>query len=136
HRRRALARARLREIDADAAPASRNMGCAHAFRPQRADGRVADRVRGQPGDVVALEAELREADGHVRLAAAERGGQHRRLEEALEPRRAQAQHDFAEGDDTPRRAHAGRLAEATLATMRFALAVRTSSRSSSMARAS
>ena len=46
---------------------------AHAFGAQRAHRRVADRVLRQPRDVVAVEAELRQADRDVRFAAAEGG---------------------------------------------------------------
>ena len=63
--------------------------------------RVADRrASGSRVHVAAVEPEVREADGDVRLAAAEGRAEHRRLEEALEPRRAQAQHDLAERDDS------------------------------------
>ena len=61
-------------------------GRADAFGPQRADAGVADRVRRQARDVVALQPELRQADGDVRLAAAEGRRQHRRLEEAARTR--------------------------------------------------
>ena len=50
---------------------------------------VADLVLRQPRDVLAVEAELRQADGDVRLAAAEGGDELRRLQKPLEPRRAQ-----------------------------------------------
>ena len=72
---------------------------ADALGAQRADGAVADGVARQPRHVVALEAELRDADRDVGLAAAEGGAEDRRLQEALEPRRAQAQHDLSERDD-------------------------------------
>ena len=99
HHRGALARAGLREVDPDTAAAAQDPAGLHAFGAQRADRRLADRVRRQTRDVLALEPELREADGDVRLAAAECRAEHGGLQEALEPRRAQTQHDLAEGDD-------------------------------------
>ena len=63
-------------------------------------GRVADRVRRQPRHVVALEAEVREADGDVGLAAAERRRRARGdWKKPLESGRAEPQHDLAEGHD-------------------------------------
>src|SRR4029079_2309270 len=73
---------------------------------------LADGMGGEPGDVVALEAEMRQAGGDVRFTSAERGGEHRRLEQTLEAGRAEAKHDLAERDgawmhDLPRRRDTG-----------------------------
>ena len=99
HRRGPLAGPSLREVDADPVAAALDELGSHAFGADRLHRRIPDRVPGQPGHEVALEAEVRQADGHVRLATAERRAEHRRLEEALESRRAEPQHDLAEGDD-------------------------------------
>ena len=129
HHRCALAGAALGEVDADAIAAARDRVGAHAFGAQRADRRVADRILRQPRDIPAVEPELREADGDVRLAAAEGGDERRRLQQALEPGRAQAQHDLAERHDLCRH-HAfpgcALRAAATLATIRRAFSVITS----------
>ena len=71
----------------------------HAFGAQRAHGGLADVVRRQPRDVITLEAEQREADGHVRLSAAEGRTEHRRLKKPLVSGRAEPQHDLAECHD-------------------------------------
>src|SRR5215470_8734040 len=71
----------------------------HAFGAQRADHGVADRVRRQTGDVLAVHAEPREAHGDVGLAAAEGRDEGWRLEQPLESWRAETQHDLAERDD-------------------------------------
>ncbi len=94
--RRPLARASLGVVDADAIAAAQDVIGAHALRPQRADRGVADVVLRQPRHVVAVEAELRQADRGVGLAAAEGGDELRDLQKALEPGRAQAQHEFTE----------------------------------------
>src|SRR5262245_58469117 len=80
---------------------------------------------------------MREAGGDVRFAAAERRAKHRRLQQPLEPGRAEAQHDFAERDDLHRAAPAVPLrAAATLDTTRRALAVSTAKSPRAMAAAS
>src|SRR5262249_38763805 len=108
-RRGALARAGLRIVDPDAVAATNDVIGPDAFCPKRADGGVADGVFREPRDVVAIETELREADGDVRFAAPERRREDRRLKQPLEPGRAQAKHDLAERDGFHR-------AAATLAT--------------------
>src|SRR6266545_468324 len=125
-----LARARLGEIDPDPAAAADDVVRANAFRAQRANRRVPDGMGRQPRHVVALEPEVREARCHVRLAAAERCRQDGRLQQPLEPGRAEAQHDLAERHGACRHTY---LAAATLETIRRALFVRTSSRPSSIA---
>src|SRR5690606_9791681 len=105
------------------------------LRPQRADGGVAYRVRRQARDVVALAAVVRQAHGDVGPAAAERGDKLRRLQQALEPRGAQAPHDFSEADGLHSCSHTPRAA-LTLATSVLALAAMTSKRPSSIALAS
>ncbi len=55
----ALARARFGEVDADALAAAIDGARVHAFGAQRADRRLADRVRRQARHVVAVEAEVR-----------------------------------------------------------------------------
>jgi hypothetical protein len=75
------------------------MKSVRTFGTQRADGRVADRVGRQTRDVDALEAVLRQAHGDVRFAAAEGRDESGRLQQPLERRWTQAQHDFAERDD-------------------------------------
>jgi hypothetical protein len=97
--RRALARAGLGVIDADAIAAAQNVVGSNPFGAQRANRRFTDVVCRQPRHVVAVEAELRQADRGVRLAAAEGGDELRRLQKALEPGRAQAQHEFTKRDD-------------------------------------
>ena len=97
--RGALARSGLGEVDPHARAAADDVIGAHALGPQRADGGVADRVRGESRHVDALAAEVREADGHVGFAAAEGRRQRWRLQEPLESRRAEPQHDLAERHD-------------------------------------
>ena len=97
--RRALAGARLDEIHADAIAAANDVVGPHAFGAQRAHGGLADVVLRQPRDVIAVEAEQREADGHVGFAAAERRAEHGRLKKPLESGRAEPQHDLAERHD-------------------------------------
>jgi hypothetical protein len=98
-RRGALAGARFGEVDPDALAAALDEVGADAFGAEGPDGAVADGVRRETGHVAALEAELREAHRDVGLAAAVGRDEGRGLEEALEARRAQAQHDLAERDD-------------------------------------
>ena len=71
--RRPLARAALGVVDADAIAAAEDGFGANAFGAKRFDRRVADRVRRQPRHIPALDPELRQADGDVGFAAAERG---------------------------------------------------------------
>src|SRR5690606_39767357 len=114
-RRGALARAGLGEVDADALAAADDGAGLHALGAEGADGGVANRVLRQLRDVPAVEPEVREAHGHVGLAAAERRLEVRRLEEPLVAGRAQPQHDFPERHDL---LHACPRARRTLATMR------------------
>ena len=65
------------EVDPDPAAAAENPVGADSFGAQRSYRRLADSVRRQPGDVLALDSELRQADGNVRLTAAERCAEHR-----------------------------------------------------------
>src|SRR6186713_1853361 len=114
-----LTGARFREVDADPRTPAYQVTHVHAFSAQHADGCVPNRIDGQPRDVTAVDAEMREADCDVRLAAAEGGLQHGRLQQPFHAWRAQPHHQFAETHhawshrDTP--ASAGR-ALATAAT--------------------
>src|SRR5205814_616254 len=115
------------EVDAQPVAAAHDVFGADAFGLQRAKGRVADRMRRQPRDVATVEPELCEAHRHVGFAAAKRGRENRRLKQSFESRRAQTEHDFAEGDDRWRHYGADRAA-ATFSTTRRALAVMISNR--------
>src|SRR6185503_19518176 len=132
HRARPLAGAGLGEIDADPTARANDERGVDAFGAQRAHRRVANRVRRQAGDVAAVQPELRQARGHVGFAAAEGRREHRRLEEPLEPGRAEPQHQLAEGDDFFRHPRAA----ATLATTWRAFAVIWSQAPASTARGS
>src|ERR1041385_963605 len=91
--------------------------CSHAFTPQRLEARIAEGIVGNPGDVVACDAEMREADGNIRLRAAETGLESRRSEQALLARGGKPQQELAERDGFHARARA------TLATSARARAV-------------
>ena len=70
----------------------------HAEAPQLANAGVGDGVsRRQHGDIRGRHSEARERHGDVGLAAAKRGDKLRRLQNALQARRGEAQHDLAEG---------------------------------------
>src|SRR6266511_2678801 len=122
HRRWPLACAAFGEIDADSIATAKNVFGDDPFGSQCADRRFSDCVRGESCDVAAFESELREAHRDIRFAAAKRRRQDGRLQEPLESRRAQAQHEFAEGDDSGRHHRVARAAR-TFATMRSALEV-------------
>jgi hypothetical protein len=119
-RRGPLAGADFRVVDPDPAAAAHDAIGPYPLGAQRPDGRITNRVVRQRGDVHALEAELREADGDIGLAAAERRDQEWRLKEALESRRAQPEHDLAERHDLLHQPFP--LAARTLATIRSAFA--------------
>src|SRR5204863_9289774 len=71
--RRALACTALDVVDPYSVASANDEVGSDALGSQRAYRRFSDIVRRQAGDVITVEAELREADGHIRLAAAERG---------------------------------------------------------------
>src|SRR4029453_16101653 len=95
----------------------------HTLSAKGTQGSVADGVSWKCGHVHAVEAEMREAHGDIGLAAAKGGRERRRLQQALESRRAQSQHDLAERDDARRRGgHDGPRTDLTDATIRSAFA--------------
>ena len=95
----ALAGAAFGVVDADPVAAADDGVGADAFGAQRADRGIADRILRERGDVDALEPEQRQADGDVGFTAAEGGHQHRRLQQPLESRRTEPQHQLAERHD-------------------------------------
>src|SRR5690606_36080600 len=121
HGRAALTGAGLGVVDPHAAAAAHHRVGEDAFGAQRADGRVANRVPGQPRHVPALETEVGEADRDVGLAASERRMEHRRLQEPFMPRRTQPQHDFPERHyllhDCPRAARTLAMTRRLLSTI-------------------
>src|SRR5687768_3888887 len=97
---RSLAGARFDEVHADAIAAANDEIGPHAFGAERAHGSLADIVRRQSRDVIALESEQGEADCHVRFSASEGCAQYRRLKKPFVSGRAETQHDFAERDNS------------------------------------
>ena len=79
--------------------AAQHMVSADTLRTEGANRTLANHMCRHTGDVDAVEAPVCQADRDVRLGAAEGGRQHRRLQQPLEPRRAEPEHDLAERDD-------------------------------------
>ncbi len=86
--------------------AAHDTGCVHSEAAQFRDHRVANgiflRENGHEG---CRQAQLRQGDRHVGLAAAEGGHKLRSLQDSLETRRGQPKHDFAERNGRVRHAH-------------------------------
>ena len=96
----ALIGAGFQIVNAHAALAADDPGGVHAEAPQFADRGIGDGIGvGQHGDVGGRQAELRHRHRDIRLAASERGDELRALQEALEARRREAEHDLTESDD-------------------------------------
>ena len=93
---RALVRAALEIVDAHAAFARDDALGIHIEAAQLRLAGVRDGVIGQDRQERRVLAVVGKGDGHVGLAAAEGGLEHRGLEEALLSGRLQAQHDLTE----------------------------------------
>ena len=97
-RRCPLAGAGLGEINPETLAAANDEVCTNPLAAKAPNDRIANRARRKTRYVAAVEAKVGETHRNVRLASSECRGQSGRLKEPLDPRRAEPQHDLAEGD--------------------------------------
>ena len=83
--------ARLDEVQAKPRAAAQYAVDCHAFAPQGIEPFVAQGAFGETRDIRGRDAEVSQRDGDVGLGAAEEGMEHRRLEQSLLARRAEAE---------------------------------------------